>query len=236
MMTTKAASSTSTARSMRCRSTRTAFRRAGASRRSTAPRPTPRRSSSSGPTAGARPTPWSRATARFARAATIPEPHEFVADVARRGGDGRSGLRRARSRPRPRFRPSRQQPARGGGARHGRRGGVDPGHRRAHAGARLRLAVDGPARRTGRRRRHRQLVDRPDPRRRRGAARHEPRRAADRGVCARRSSATATRWSTCICGGSAPAISARSWRSKRRAAATSPTIAAPRCRSGASRT
>ena len=55
-------------------------------------------------------------------------------------------------------------------------------------------------------------------------------------ACAPRSSATATRWPTCICGGSAPAISARFWRLRRRAAATSPTTAARRCRSGASRT
>src|SRR5208283_328396 len=58
---------------------------------------------------------------------------------------------------------------------HGRRHRFGACHRRPAARLRLRMALDGPARRHHRGLSHRQLVFRPDPRHRSGPARHEPR-------------------------------------------------------------
>ena len=124
----------------------------------------------------------------------------------------RARLRGARSRPAAHHRDNNMRAAIV--HVHGRRRGLGAGDRRAAPGARLRLALDGPARRPHRRARHRQLVGRAHPRHRRHPARPHAGSAALPTTSAHESRARATASPTCICGGSGPAISAPSSASR----------------------
>ena len=91
---------------------------------------------------------------------------------------------------------------------------IRPGHCRAAAGARVRLALDGPVGRPDRRAGDRELVGRVAARYRRHPARSHAGSAHGRESPCRRSKATEIKSPTCIFGGSAPAISAPSSRSR----------------------
>ena len=148
----------------------------------------------------------------------IPEPHAFLAKVRlMQAGqaherelefeehDHEHGAWRA---------SPRQQYAGRRHSCHGRCRRIGSGHCRPAAGARVRLALDGPAGRLHRRDRHRQLVGRAAARHRRHPARSHAGSAHGRESPRQRSKARAIRSPTCICGGLGPAISAPSSRSR----------------------